>query len=112
MRNFLKTAAVTFGVVLTAGAAATAANAEGYWGYHHPRQEQVFDRLGRQDHRINREYREGEISRWDAMRLHREDSRIAREDRYFAHYHGGYITRREQRHLNREENRLSRHIGN
>jgi hypothetical protein len=114
MRNFLKTAAVTLGVMLTAGgvlAASTAASADPAWGYEHPRQAQVLYRAERENRRINHEYRRGEISRWDAVRLHREDRRIVRQERHFAHYHGGYITRREQRHLNREENRLSRHIG-
>ncbi|MEW6597756.1 MAG: hypothetical protein AB1429_09700 [Pseudomonadota bacterium] len=115
MRNFLKTAAVTLGVLLTAGAAvgaATAASADtGWWGYRHPRQEQVYDRLGYQNRRINREYREGEINRWQAYRLHRADARIARQDRFFARTNGGYITRGEQRYMNHEENRVSRRIG-
>jgi|688.fasta_scaffold349967_2 hypothetical protein len=114
MRNLLKTAAVALGVMLTTGgvlAASTAANADPAWGYEHPRQAQVLYRAERENRRINHEYRRGEISRWDAMRLHREDRRIVRQEHYFGRYHGGYITRGEQRHLNREENHLSRRIG-
>jgi hypothetical protein len=114
MRNLLKTAAVAFGVMLTAGgvlATSTAASADTGWGYRHPRQEQVYDRLSYQNHRINREYREGEINRWQAYRLHRADARIARQDRFFARSNGGYITRGEQRYMNHEENRVSRRIG-
>jgi hypothetical protein len=81
------------------------------WEQNHPRRDQVNDRLERQDRRINREYREGEISRGQARQLHREDRFIRHEERFFARHDGGHITRGEQRYLNRQENFVSRQIG-
>ena len=61
-------------------------------------------RLGYQDFRINREVREGEISPWQARRLHRQDFAIRSEERAMASYNHGHITPAEQRALNHQEN--------
>jgi hypothetical protein len=77
----------------------------------HPRRHQVNQRLKNQNKRINREYKEGEISRQQARQLHREDHRIRREEQVMASQNGGHITKQEQRTLNQQENSVSRQIG-
>jgi hypothetical protein len=97
-------------IVLGAGVSASA-RADTPWQQNHPRREQVNNRLFRQDHRINREYREGEISRGQARQLHRDDHEVRREERLMASQDGGHITRLDQRALNQQENHVSRQIG-
>ncbi len=103
---------VLFGLVaafiVTSGSAAMA---DTRWERFHPRRDQVNDRLERQNHRINHEYREGELSRWQVRELHREDRGIRRQERFFAARHDGHITRGERRLLNHEENGVSHQIG-
>jgi hypothetical protein len=96
-------------VILSSGVSASAfANT---WQASHPRRAEVNHRLGNQYHRINHEYREGEISRGQAMRLHREDHRVRGEERAMASLDHGHITRADQRALNQQENHISRQIG-
>jgi hypothetical protein len=95
---------------LTLIGAAGAASAETPWETHHPRQDQVLDRVHNQERRIAEERREGELSRWQAHRMWAHDRFIARQDHRFARINGGYITRGEQHYLNREENGVGRHI--
>ncbi len=90
---------------------AGSAFAETSWEWNHPRRDQVNDRLENQNRRINREYREGEISRGQARALHWEDRQVRREERTMASLNGGHITRSEQRVLNQQENAISRQIG-
>ena len=59
-----KLAAVAFSAVLLAGSAGTAF-ADTPWEMNHPRRDEVNDRLAHQDHRIDRERRDGEIGRTD-----------------------------------------------
>jgi hypothetical protein len=68
--------------------------------------------LDHQNHRINQEFREGEISGAQAHRLHQEDRFVRREERFMAAQHNGHVTRIEQRALNQQENGISRQIGN
>ena len=104
----VRLATVVFaGTVVMAGSAF----AETSWERNHPRRDQVNDRLHNQDRRINREYREGEISRGQARTLHREDRQVRREERTMASLDGGHITRADQRALNQQENAISRQIG-
>jgi hypothetical protein len=70
----------------------------------------VNQRLANQDHRINQERREGELTRGQAHQLHREDGRIRQEERDMAAQNGGHITRAEQRVLNRQENGVNRQL--
>jgi hypothetical protein len=95
----------------TIGLSAASASAETAWQFHHPRRAEVNARLAHQDVRINREVRRGEISPWQAHRLHRQDLAIRGEERAMARYNGGHITRGEQRLLNHHENQTSRRIG-
>jgi hypothetical protein len=105
---------VRLATVVFVGAFVTMAGsafAETSWERNHPRRDQVNDRLENQSRRINREYREGEISRGQARMLHREDREVRREERTMASLNGGHITRSEQRVLNQQENAISRQIG-
>ncbi|MHB8528883.1 MAG: hypothetical protein ACYC8V_05140 [Caulobacteraceae bacterium] len=98
------------GLAMAAGAA-TAASADTPWQNHHPRREQVNDRLQNQNARIRQERREGEMSAMKAHRLHRADRRIRREGRRFAARDNGHITRTERARLNHQENQVGRRIG-
>jgi hypothetical protein len=93
------------------GLTATSALAETSWERHHPRRDQVNDRLENQDRRINHRFREGELTPWQAWRLHQEDRTIRREERAMASFHHDHITRAEQRALNQQENAVSGQIG-
>ncbi len=86
------------------------ANAE-TWNQAHPRRAEVNARLNNQNHRINQERREGEITAGQARALHAQDHFIRREERFMARQNGGHITRSEQRSLNQQENAVSREIG-
>lgn len=109
----------TFRTLLTAATAVLAlaalspspARADNAWQKHHPRREQLNNRLARQNGRIHREVREGEMSHAQAARLHRADRRIHRTERRMASRNGGYVTKAQQRRLNRRENHVSRRIG-
>ncbi len=97
------------GLALACGAA-SGASAEARWDRHHPRREEVNDRLQHQDQRIHHARHEGELTGWQAHRLHVSDRRIRLQERFYAHRHHGHLTRGEQARLNHEENRVSRHI--
>jgi hypothetical protein len=77
MRALSKTLAfvVSFAV---AGTAVSAAFAETQWERNHPRRDQVNDRLANQNRRINRELKEGEITKQQAHQLHRDSPGGAR----------------------------------
>jgi hypothetical protein len=92
-------------------AGATDALAETQWQKEHPRRTEVNSRLQNQDHRINKEVRDGQISHRQAAALHRDDHQIRHEERDMAHQDGGHITRQEQRTLNHQENHVSHEIG-
>jgi len=101
-------------IVLAAGittAFAGSALAETQWEKNHPRRDQVNDRLANQNRRINKELKEGEISKQQAAKLHHEDHQIRQEERIMASQNGGHITKSEQRVLNQQENAVSRQIG-
>jgi hypothetical protein len=99
--------AALVGVSAVAGIAGSA-SAEGRWGYEHPRQHEVLARVHREERAVRTDYRDGLMSRREAVRLIGDDRRIAREDHYFARTNGGYITRGEQRFMNRQENGVAR----
>lgn len=77
----------------------TAAFAETQWERNHPRRDQVNDRLANQNRRIDRELKEGEISKHQA------------QERDMARVNGGRISKGEQKVLNQQENEVSRQIG-
>jgi hypothetical protein len=93
------------------GSSISGAIAESKWARNHPRRDQVNDRLANQNRRINREYRQGEITRAQANRLHREDHAVRQEERTMAGFNNGHITGAEQKALNQQENAVSRQIG-
>jgi hypothetical protein len=96
----------------TAGIASAQAPAhDSQWEKTHPRRDEVNDRLANQNQRINKEVREGEMSKAKAARLHRADRRIRKEERNMASRNGGHITKVQQEKLNRQENAVSRQIG-
>ena len=90
---------------------AAPAMADTPWQAHHPRREEVNNRLGNQNVRIHQEVKEGEMSHAKAARLHAADHRIRMRQRRDAAAHGGHLTRHEKARLNRRENRVSRRIG-
>ncbi len=86
--------------------------AETKWEKTHPRRDQVNDRLENQNKRIDKEVKEGEISKAKAAKLHKEDHQIRQEERDMASQDKGHITKQEQKTLNQQENAVSKQIGN
>ncbi len=109
--NFKKFIAIAVLSFFAAGIAGTAMAAEGQWDKNHPRRDQVNDRLANQNKRIDQERKEGEITKGQAAKLHKEDRQIRGEERAMASQNGGHITKQEQKTLNRQENAVSRQIG-
>src|SRR5689334_25189471 len=103
------TAAVA--AVALAGIASNALAGETQWQKDHPRRTEVNARLKNQNRRIDKEVKEGEITKAQAHRLHKEDHAIRREERAMASTNGGHITKAEQKALNQQENQVSKQIG-
>lgn len=99
------------GVFAVATGSAFAADKDTKWQKNHPRREQVNHRLNNQNKRINEERKEGEITKAQARKLHREDHQIRQEERAMASQNGGHITKQEQKTLNQQENAVSKQIG-
>jgi hypothetical protein len=97
--------------MLFGGAIIAPAIAVAGWKADHPRRAEVNARLNNQDRRINKELREGEITKGEAHQLHAEDHGIRNEERTMASQNGGHITKTEQRALNQQENGVSKQIG-
>jgi len=89
----------------------SAASADSRWERHHPRREEVNNRLNNQNRRIHEERMNGEISGREARRLHMRDHAIRMTERRDAAMHGGHLTRGEQERLNARENNVSGAIG-
>jgi hypothetical protein len=85
--------------------------AETKWEKHHPRRDQVNDRLENQNKRIHNEVKEGELTKSQAAGLHKQDHQIRQEERIMASQDGGHITKQEQKTLNQQENAVSKEIG-
>lgn len=85
--------------------------AEGKWEKHHPRRDQVNDRLENQNRRIHHEVKEGELTKEQASDLHKQDRQIRQEERDMASQNNGHITNQEQKTLNQQENAVSKEIG-
>ena len=90
---------------------ATTALAETQWQKNHPRRTEVNARLANQNKRIHQEVKEGEMSKAQAAKLHKEDRQIRKEERMMASQNGGHITKSEQKVLNQQENQVSKQIG-
>jgi hypothetical protein len=104
-----KLLSLTFVSVIAATAMGSASAAT--WVQNHPRRVQVNSRLANQNARIHKEVKEGEITKAQAAKLHRQDHQIRMEERIMASQNGGHITKLEQRTLNQQENAVSRRIG-
>ena len=108
MKSNLVVATLFAGLISTLTGNAMAAT---QWQKDHPRRAQVNQRLDNQNTRINKEVKEGEITKGQAAKLHKEDRQIRKEERMMASQNGGHITKQEQRTLNQQENAVSRQIG-
>ncbi|SAK53686.1 lipoprotein [Caballeronia hypogeia] len=108
MRKLTQKLAVIAALSVVFAGTASAATA---WDASHPRRAEVNQRLSNQDHRIHQEVREGELSHSEAMRFHRDDHQVRKEERLMASQNGGHITRQDDRALNQQENHVSRQIG-
>jgi hypothetical protein len=111
MSKSLRTVLTALAAVVSLACFAGTAVADTPWQAHHPRREQVNSRLSRQNARIHRQVKQGEMSHARAARLHAADHRIRTQERRMAARRGSHITRREQARLNREENHVSHRIG-
>lgn len=111
MSKSIRTVLTAVAATVSLACLAAPAMADTPWQAHHPRREQVNNRLGNQNARIHEEVKEGEMSHAKAARLHRADHRIRMQERRMAARNDGHITKREQHRLNREENRVSHRIG-
>jgi hypothetical protein len=109
-RTTRSTILFTAALLLGSMAASTFA-AEGQFDKNHPRRAEVNKRLKHQHKRINKEVKEGEITKGKAAKLHNEDRQIRKEERIMASQNGGHITKQEQRTLNQQENAVSKQIG-
>jgi len=107
MRKILIVSAVT----LSLGTLTGTALADTQWQKNHPRREQVNNRLANQNKRIHQEVKEGDLSKAQAAKLHKEDRQIRKEERLMASQNGGHITKPEQKVLNQQENQVSKQIG-
>ena len=109
VRNMLSIATAT--LLLSGLAASAMADDDTKWQKDHPRREQVNNRLANQNKRIDRERKEGEITKAQAQKLHAKDHAIRQEERTMASTNHGHITKAEQKSLNQQENQVSRQIG-
>ena len=101
--------AATLTVLLSASF--TSAFAETKWEKHHPRRDEVNDRLENQNRRIHKEVKEGDLTKAQAADLHKQDHQIRQEERDMASQDNGHITKGEQKVLNQQENQVSKEIG-
>ena len=113
MNRKLSAALATLTILAGVGFAQSsmAADNDGQWAKNHPRREQVNKRLANQDKRIAQERKEGELTKAQAAKLHREDHQIRKEEKVMAAHDGGHITKADQKALNQQENAVSKQIG-
>jgi hypothetical protein len=98
-------------VMISLAGLTTTALADTQWQKNHPRREQVNNRLANQNKRIHQEVKEGDLTKGQAAKLHKEDHQIRKEERLMASQNGGHITKSEQKVLNQQENKVSQQIG-
>ena len=111
MLKSVRTVMTVAATTLALAGLATNAMADTQWQKEHPRREQVNNRLANQNKRIHQEVKEGELSKGQAAKLHREDRNIRREERAMASTNHGHITKAEQKAHNQQENQVSKQIG-
>jgi hypothetical protein len=88
----------------------TNALADTTWQKNHPRRTEVNGRLRNQNNRIRTEVKNGQLSKNQALALHRDDHQIRTEERDMASQNGTHITKQEQNTLNQQENAVSGQI--
>lgn len=91
--------------------AASAVQTQTTWQKHHPRRVEVNKRLAHQNARIAQQVKEGEMTKAEAARLHKDDRQIRQEERDMAAQNGSHLTKLDQRVLNQQENRVGKQIG-
>ena len=106
--SILKTAAA---FVLLSGLAGAAMASETTWEKHHPRRDQVNDRLENQNQRIDKEAKQGDITQARAATLHKDDHAIRQEEKDMAALDNGHITKVDQHALDQQENSVNKQIG-
>ena len=106
--SIFKTAAA---FVLLSGLAGAAMATETTWEKHHPRRDQVNDRLENQNKRIDQELKQGDITQAQATTLHKDDHAIRQEEKDMAALDNGHITAADQKALDQQENVVSKQIG-
>jgi hypothetical protein len=99
--------------VISVALAGLSANAlaDSTWQKDHPRRSEVNSRLRNQNKRIQTEVKNGQLSKNQALALHRDDHQIRTEERDMASQNGTHITKQEQNTLNQQENAVSGQIG-
>jgi hypothetical protein len=107
----MRASILVFCLAVATTGAVTTAMAQTAWDQNHPRRAEVNGRLENQNQRIDKEVREGEISKGQAKQLHAEDHAIRQEERTMAKTNNGHVTGAEQKALNQQENQVSRQIG-
>ncbi len=95
-----------------AGMATTSYAQQSQWDKDHPRRAEVNGRLANQNQRIDAKVADGQMSKAEAAKLHKNDHQIRQEERDMAAQNGGHITKQEQQTLNQQENANSRKITN
>ena len=109
--TFVRKAFALAGIVGACLSTGSTFAADTAWQLNHQRREQVNARLANQNKRIHDEVKNGELTKTQARRLHRDDRQVLREERAMASQNGGHITKQEQHALNAQENALSKKIG-
>ncbi len=97
-------------LLATGALAATGAAAQASPVPHHPRVNEVNQRVDKQQHRIDKGVANGAITSKQAARDEKHDANIAQRASADEARHNGHLTRKETRRLNRSENRNSRPI--
>jgi hypothetical protein len=77
----------------------------------HPRVNQVNGRVDNQEHRINQERKEGEITKGQAQQDRRNLKAINQEKHAMRRQDGGHLTKGDQKALNQQINQNSNNIG-
>ena len=100
-------------LVLTGLSAIPAEASPRGWHRTHPARTHINHRIARQQVRITREVRQGDMSRGEARGLRKDLHGIRKQERAYAQANGnnGHLTRAQARNLNRQLNQTSHAIG-
>ena len=78
----------------------------------HPRRAEVNRRARNEERRINKDEKNGSITKGQAQELKGEEKGIKAQEHAEVKANGGYLTKGEQGQLNKEENGLNKDISN